>query len=883
MNKPCEKMKDKITDYVLGILDKKEIVNLKKHITQCASCKEHLESLQNEREVLLQFCNKFDNEMNAREKNVIAALEKVSNKESTKTTMFYSKVFRFAAAAAIIAVVLIGLNKFGGSTVAWADVVDKFKSVTFFNATFYIKDNVSDDPKQIDIWMGHGGRARVKVREQMLFAKNGKIISGFNYIKKEKIDIDKYDSQAWSIINMLGQSESFSLDTVVQTMSNGVLKDVTPSVNPDAVISEDIVVFDLTSKSFSEWLRIWALRESKLPIRILALNPENGQSQEVVLTYTKEQSESFFNPEEYQKILTNSRSFSGDNSVNLAYSLLKDSGGRNYAPEKSLEKIVNYHMPEVERIGITKHGAVWVVASNSQNTGRDDRTFYGFSKVTDNLNRNYSRFESTWRIDNVSVQVFVPDGFPFDVNIPNKIILHCNSEVHHPGDTEDDIGSVDFTEWEPNSIWPQERLKQTEADIMLSKAGGYVRSKKYDECMKVINLVKELEPGTKNEHEIGRINLAMLISQSKFDEADKLAEKLWSEEIEIFKKEKANASLQPFIDYIVAIAGNGRIDRAAQLFKEIRTTEPDLSKYNPNVRKEILAQFKTKSQSLLGYGFTQGLFFNANLTLEQVNQILGFNVLDNDETKWYVSPKYRMANDPKAIAEANARNKQLNELVEYYKAHPLEEGQMDIRKGQETGNGYSIGSIQGLDGYKIWRIGSNVDFFAKSYPEVSSSGRMRYEGDFSNIYLQYDIVGRGNIPTQKYVAEALSKVGIEVVESEDTCAVWIAEYNGQKLKNPHSIKIPYPNAPAGIPGSLAYSGPPIKMKYLLYILAQQQDIVIEDKTGIEEKTELTWEVPNFKTQVGADLAKEWFKDNFGITFKVEPRRMKVWVVRKKAQ
>ena len=814
------------------------------------------------------------------EKKLIVSLSEQSRKDKVKKIKFYKVISKVAAAAAIIIVVLIVFNPSGVSNVAWADVVDKFKSVTFFNATFYIKDNVSSDPKQIDIWMGHGGRARVKVREQLLFAQNGKIISGFNYVKKEKIDIAKYDSEAWGIINMLGQSESFSLDTVVQTMSNGVLKDVTPSVNPDAVISQDIVVFDLTSKLFSAWLRIWALRESKLPIRILACNPEDGRSQEVVLTYTKEESESFFDPEEYQKIMTNNSSFSGDNSVSLAS---KDSGGRNDSPEKSPEKIVDYHMPKVEFIGITEHGAVWVVSSNSRNVGPDNRPFYGFSKVTDNLNRNYRRIEDTWRIDNISSQVFVPDGFPFDGNIPNELILHCNSEVHRPGDTEDEIGSVDFTEWEPNSIWPQERLKKTEADIMLSKAWEYARGNKYNECMKVIDLVKELESGTKHGHEIGRINLAILINQRKFDEADKLAEKLWPKEIELFLSKKANASLEPFIDYIIAIAGNGRIERAAQLFKEIRTTEPDLSQYNPNTRKEILAQFETISQSLLGHGFTQGLFFKANLTLEQVNQILGFNVLDDDETKWYVSPKYRMANDPKAIAEANARNKQLNELVEYYKAHPLEEGQMDFRKGQETGNGYSIGSIQGLDGYKIWRIGSNVEFFAKSYPDVPSSGRMRYEGDFSNIYLQYDIVGRGNIPTQKYVAEALSKVGIEVVESEDTCTVWIAEYNGQKLKNPYSIKIPYPNAPAGIPGSLAYSGPPIKMKYLLYILAQQQDIVIEDKTGIDEGTELTCEIPGFKTEAGADLAKEWFKENFGITFKIEQRRMKVWIVRKKAQ
>jgi hypothetical protein len=502
-----------------------------------------------------------------------------SRKEENAKRKFIivNRIFKFAAAAAIIVIALIGLNQFGGSNVAWADVVKKFQSVSFFSVTFYLKESTSAEPVQIDVWMGSGGKARIKVKEQVLFAKNGRIISGFNYVKQEKIDNEQVDKQAESVIDMLGQLDSFSLDTVVQKMSNGILKEMTPLINPEAVISEDVVVFDLTTDLYPQWLRIWALRESKLPIRILAWNPENGQSQDVVLTYTKEQSASFFNPDEYQKVLTNSKNLLGDSQTNLAYALYKEPGGRNYVP--------------------------------------------------------------------------------------------------------------------------------------------------------------------------------------------------------------------------------------ADLYKKYHNNE------------------------------------------------------DLRSVKEYLSDK---------------------ELTEYYKAHPLEEGQMEFRKGQMKG-GLTIGSIQGLENYKIWRIGTTVNYFARYYPSASSYGRMKFAGDFNDVFLQYDIIGRGDIPTQKYVAETLSRVGIEIVESEGTCTVWIAEYNGQKLKNPHSIKIPYPNAPAGVPGSAAALGWSFNIKTLLNNLAQQQNIVVEDKTGIDVETELTWEVPNFKTQVGTDLAKNWFKDNFGITFKIEQRRMKVWVVRKKAK
>ena len=75
----------------------------------------------------------------------------------------------------------------------------------------------------------------------------------------------------------------------------------------------------------------------------------------------------------------------------------------------------------------------------------------------------------------------------------------------------------------------------------------------------------------------------------------------------------------------------------------------------------------------------------------------------------------------------------------------------------------------------------------------------------------------------------------------------------------------------------------LNINSLLSSLASNQNVVVEDNTGIEKDTKLSLEIPNFRTQKGAELAEEWFKENFGITFQVEQRRMKVWVVRKKTQ
>ena len=63
-------------------------------------------------------------------------------------------------------------------------------------------------------------------------------------------------------------------------------------------------------------------------------------------------------------------------------------------------------------------------------------------------------------------------------------------------------------------------------------------------------------------------------------------------------------------------------------------------------------------------------------------------------------------------------------------------------------------------------------------------------------------------------------------------------------------------------------------------MARHQDIVVENKTGIDKSTKMSLEIPSFKNEKDAKLEEEWYRNNFGITFKKEHRRMPVWIVRK---
>lgn len=240
-------------------------------------------------------------------------------------TIMRSRITKLGTAAVIIIAVLFCIHQFSISSVAWADVAERFRSAPFFNATIYFKRDATAQPEQVELWMNQEGLARLRYDNQVAFAKEGKITRAFDLKTRSEIEPDQ---RVVTLVHLMGDAESFSLETVIRGISGGELVDVTPLVNTDAIILEDLVVFDVEHKEFSQWFRIWALRVSKLPIRIRMWDPRDGECADVLLTYSKQQQEIFFNPEEFSSKM---KSLHGKD-VNLAYMFLKDPGGKRIFP-----------------------------------------------------------------------------------------------------------------------------------------------------------------------------------------------------------------------------------------------------------------------------------------------------------------------------------------------------------------------------------------------------------------------------------------------------------------------------------------------------------------------------------------------------------------------
>jgi len=786
-----------------------------------------------------------------------------------------NKMTKFAAAAVIIIAVLIAINQFGGSisltSVAWADVVEKFRSMPFYNAVLYFKEDAASEPKQIELWVSSEHKARLRVGSQVLFAEKGKISAGYNFKDRILLNEAQYDQMGEAIIQKLCLLQTLSLDNIVKMIHKGELMETTPQINPDAMISEDLLVFDLDSKISPEWMRIWTLRESKLPIRLRLWDPRDGECMDVMFTYEKQQPPEFFDSGKYKELLKESGHITTRGRTNLAYAYLKDPGGRDYVPEDLFNKS-GYHMPVIEKVGLTEYGAVWVVASKSTNRRPDGHTFWGFSTITDNLNRSYRSTAAIRRAaDDISVQIFVPEDYPFDRRIPNSIMMTCEVGNWHPDEPKEILGTVEISEWEQESLWPQDRISKTQNGTFLTAASRFIKNKEYDKADKIVQMIKAAPDADKITHELNKLELKKLIRQEKFAQADYLSEQMWAVELDLYINPKRRSpNVTVFSDYIIAISANGRVDRAAELWRQLKNTEPDLSRFSKG--SQIHTKEKIKRQFTDIY-FVYELFSICKLDLEQVNKILGFDVSQNEETKWRIPEKYRRMNDPEFIAW----NLHLEELARHYKANPLKPGEMDFRKRPKV---YRIPRLilPGLEDYSVMPVGGNLHDFAKSYKYPESLGRVKFHGEFENPQLLHEVITRGKVSSNKKWEFVLSRFGLEIIESEDVCTVWIARYDSRKLKDYRQVRSPLLRGATTQPDAISSGG--FGLKELFFSLARHQDIVVENKTGIDKSTKMSLEIPSFKNEKDAKLEEEWYRNNFGITFKKEHRRMPVWIVRK---
>lgn len=181
----------------------------------------------------------------------------------------------------------------------WADVAQQFKSISFFHATVNIKQIQSAEALQFEFWMGKGGNFRLQCGTQVVFANQEGIQKAFDI--KSNTTVEPHDFLA-DVVNHINKADQFSLETVLNSFT-GNFSDLEAVPNRVEGVSQDISTFDLKPKNTKETIRIWALRESMLPIFLKFSNVEKGIAYNTFFSYQQEQPDSFFDMQFFERNL----------------------------------------------------------------------------------------------------------------------------------------------------------------------------------------------------------------------------------------------------------------------------------------------------------------------------------------------------------------------------------------------------------------------------------------------------------------------------------------------------------------------------------------------------------------------------------------------------
>ncbi|MFP4172011.1 MAG: hypothetical protein ACLFV4_03775 [Candidatus Hydrogenedentota bacterium] len=230
------------------------------------------------------------------------------------------------AAALLIAVVAFAAGSMAVNIAprpTWADVVDQFGSVSGLQANVYVEEHAGADPVHVELWMARGGLTRMRAGHEVAFGRQGWILDS---VMLEDAPLSPSVKHARDMVRdfagALGTADAFSLETLLDVLP-GSFSDIEVLETQASTPSQDLLVFDMAGEEESGRIRIWALRRSRLPVRMLYWDPDTGKRVDVSLSYTDPQPSAFFDPSLFRYLVSEMEDDA--NKAKAAYLLLDQS------------------------------------------------------------------------------------------------------------------------------------------------------------------------------------------------------------------------------------------------------------------------------------------------------------------------------------------------------------------------------------------------------------------------------------------------------------------------------------------------------------------------------------------------------------------------------
>ena len=229
-------------------------------------------------------------------------------RSETRRSIMRNPVTKFAVAATIVAVTYIGISQLGGSleNVAWADVAERFESVPFFHLTIYLGRNGSEQAHKIEIWKSQAPLVRAHEGNKVFFGSPAKLKTDIPGLSGDREGIVAFDRSTRQPVDPCGPARTFlailcpegrfSLDTLMGDTMDPEDMPVRTMETADTPASKETVLFEATHNSTSERLLIWALRGSRLPVRLRFVDPRNDECADFLFDYSQDKPAGFFDP-----------------------------------------------------------------------------------------------------------------------------------------------------------------------------------------------------------------------------------------------------------------------------------------------------------------------------------------------------------------------------------------------------------------------------------------------------------------------------------------------------------------------------------------------------------------------------------------------------------
>ena len=176
-------------------------------------------------------------------------------------------------------------------------------------------------------------------------------------------------------------------------------------------------------------------------------------------------------------------------------------------------------------------------------------------------------------------------------------------------------------------------------------------------------------------------------------------------------------------------------------------------------------------------------------------------------------------------------------------------------------------------------------------------GCLRVAEEAQNVHLNHDLVVKHGTSSRDQVDYVLSQCDLELVELVEPRNVWVAKYDGRPLKPYREVTAPVPNperAPRGPGMANMLQGCNLKQLFHDFAFYQNSDLsakhlVIVDQTGIPSGTDDGLDKDNFISnarpywgdEASIEIARRWFAEQFGITFREETHDVTIYVVQGK--